>query len=97
MLIRYCDGIMEAIWLTALVSIPLFFSVWGEALQAEKSYLLRSLAIMLLTAWVIKCVSRVGCPENRPDPKRLRLLAITPLVAPTVIIVLGCVTATVHS
>lgn len=32
-----CNGIVEAAWLVALVTLPLFFSVLGERIQNEKN------------------------------------------------------------
>ena len=40
-LIRYCEGVMEAVWLTAIVSVPLFLNFHGDRMESEKNYLLR--------------------------------------------------------
>ena len=42
-----CEGVVEATWLVALVTIPLFFNpLSGQTFEADKMHLLRSLAIV---------------------------------------------------
>lgn len=54
---QFCRGIIEASWLTALVCVPLFFAFSGESMQTAKSYLMRSLAIVLLAAWIVEVLA----------------------------------------
>lgn len=98
-LIYYCEGIMEATWLTALVSIPSYLNLFGGRIQNEKNYLLRSLAIVLLTAWIIKLVSQVGCGARAPKSKKSWATSFfrMPLVVPTAIVGLVWITATLMS
>jgi tetratricopeptide (TPR) repeat protein len=98
-LIRYCEGMMEATWLSALVCIPLFFALWGNSLQDAKSYLLRSFAIVLGTAWVVSLVARAGFGTGDSSPSRFSLMRLmkTPLAGPTMILALALVTATLLS
>lgn len=98
-LTRYCEGVMEATWLTAVVCIPLFFSAWGEAIQSEKNYLLRSLAILVLTAWIIKTISQTRLGKTAPGFSEFRFAALfmTPLAAPAAILALAWIAATLLS
>jgi tetratricopeptide (TPR) repeat protein len=98
-LILYCEGVMEATWLTALVCVPLFFSVLGERIQNEKNYLVRSLAMVLLTAWIIKFVSQWALRACTPEASRfsVRSLFRTPLVMPILLNVVTLAIATIFS
>jgi tetratricopeptide (TPR) repeat protein len=98
-LISYCDGVMEAAWLLALLCTPLFFSVWGEALQAEKSYLLGSLAIVLLAAWAAKLVLNADIGKDKIEPRWFQIwpLLKTPLVAPTLAVAVIMIMSTLFS
>ena len=41
---RYCDGIMEAGWLAAVILIPIFFNIYSSRIfEPDKITLLRSL------------------------------------------------------
>jgi tetratricopeptide (TPR) repeat protein/O-antigen ligase len=67
-----CDRIIEAGWLVALVVTPLFFNVHSSRIfEPDKITLLRSLALLMVLAWMVKGLEswRVS-PESR---KRERL------------------------
>jgi|GEM_PF-1969977 len=51
---------MEATWLAVVISVPLYLNIWGDSIQAEKDYLLRSFALILLAAWVAKLFCLAG-------------------------------------
>lgn len=92
--IRYCEGIMEAGWLTALLSLPLFFNFRGESVESEKNYLLRSLALVILAAWGMAGVGKLGLRSHQPNPTppspasicKTPLVIIAAIVAITVVI-----------
>lgn len=90
---------MEAVWLTALISTPLFFNFRGESVESEKNYLLRSLAIVLMIAWAIKSIGQLGFRTDPASSKSFsfRSLIKTPLVAPTILVTLGLLIATLMS
>jgi hypothetical protein len=57
-LARYCEGVMEAGWLVAVIITPLFFNVYSSRVfEPDKAALLRLLALVMLAAWVVKSVS----------------------------------------
>ena len=53
----FCDKVIEAGWLTAIVVVPLFFNVYSSRVfEPDKLTLLRSIALVMAVAWVIKAV-----------------------------------------
>jgi len=70
---RYCDGIMEAAWLAAVILIPLFFNVYSSRIfEPDKIALLRSLAVLILLAWVVKLVEQGGVRWERIERSESR-------------------------
>ncbi len=60
-LIRYCEGVMEACWLLALILAPLFFNVYSSRVfEPDKIALVRSLALITAAAWLIKISAEGG-------------------------------------
>ncbi len=58
---RWCDGLIEAGWLTAVIATPLFFNIHSDRVfEPDKLTLLRSLAVLMLAAWLVKFVDRQG-------------------------------------
>ena len=98
-LIRYCDGLMEANWLPTLLAVPLFFSVWGDSLQCEKSYLFRSLTILIAACWTVRVVLQLGSGHSRTKPPQVSLkpLIKTPLVLPVACLALALLLASASS
>lgn len=81
---RYCDGMMEAVWLAALVTVPVFFNIYSSRIfEPDKLALLRSLALISLAAWIVKIVEQgqVMWEMNRePEEKWYQTLAKIPLL-----------------
>ncbi len=51
----FCDKILEAGWLAALIVAPLFFDVYSSRVfEPDKISLVRSLALLMIVAWVVK-------------------------------------------
>ncbi|HUF37982.1 MAG TPA: hypothetical protein VMN57_05620 [Anaerolineales bacterium] len=82
---RFMDGLMEAVWLAALIVVPVFFNIYSTRIfEPDKIALLRSLTLVGLGAWVIKTIAhgrvdwgRLGGANTRG---RLRSLLKTPLI-----------------
>ncbi len=54
---RYTDGIMEAAWIAAVILTPLFFNKYSSRIfEPDKATLLRTLALVILGAWIVKAV-----------------------------------------
>ncbi|HNB51881.1 MAG TPA: O-antigen ligase family protein, partial [Anaerolineales bacterium] len=81
---RYCDGIMEAVWLAALVTVPVFFNIYSSRIfEPDKLALLRSLALISLAAWIVKLVEQgqvMWEMHREPDEKWHQTLLKIPLL-----------------
>jgi len=56
----FCDKVIEAGWLAAVIVVPLFFNVYSDrTFEPDKLTLLRSIVLVMAVAWVIK-VLEVG-------------------------------------
>lgn len=52
---HWCEAVIEAGWLAALVVAPMFFNVFSSRVfEPDKISLVRSIALVMLLAWVIK-------------------------------------------
>ena len=95
---RYCEGVMEACWLLALVVSPLFFDIYSSRVfEPDKVTLVRSLALVTLAAWLIKIINEGGIHFEHvatPGGSRARALLRQPLFIP---VVLFCLTYLISS
>lgn len=58
---RWCDGLIEAGWLTAVIAIPLFFNIHSDRVfEPDKLTLLRSIALLMSAAWLVKFIDGQG-------------------------------------
>ncbi len=104
----FCDKLMEAGWLAALVVAPLFFNVYSSRVfEPDKISLVRSLALLMAGAWVIKQLeaswrttaqAREAPAPRVPFADRLRdLVRENPLAVPIAAIVVSYLVATLFS
>ncbi len=99
----FCDKVIEAGWLAAVIVVPLFFNVYSDRVfEPDKLTLLRSIALVMAVAWVIKvleagswkpALSRAEGLEDGGGKRALR----TPLVLPTLFFMAVYILATVAS
>lgn len=65
-LTAYCDGILEAAWLAAVIVTPVFYNIYSSRIfEPDKATLLRSLALVILAAWLVKPVTQPGLAKIR--------------------------------
>lgn len=58
---RWCDGLIEAGWLTAVIAVPLFFNIHSDRVfEPDKLTLLRSIALLMSAAWLVKFIDGRG-------------------------------------
>jgi len=98
----FCDKVIEAGWLAAVIVVPLFFNVYSDRVfEPDKLTLLRSIALVMVVAWVVKMLETESWKLKASSQRlvsRLRLPALkTPLVLPTLFIVAVYILATVAS
>ena len=52
---QWCDAVIEAGWLAALIVAPLFFNVFSSRVfEPDKISLIRTIALIMLLAWLVK-------------------------------------------
>ena len=55
---EFCDRILEAGWLIALVMAPLFFNVYSDRVfEPDKISLVRSLALVMIAVWLTRTLA----------------------------------------
>ena len=85
---RFCEGLIEAAWLAAVILTPVFFNIYSSRIfEPDKISLLRSLALVVLAAWIVRLVD-----ENKLRLTSLRLGGLKkflrkPLVWPVVFLI----------
>ncbi len=80
----WCDRLIEMGWLAAVIVVPLFFNIYSSRVfEPDKLTTLRSIALVMALAWLVKWL------EERGNPNRdTRVSWRTPLVIPTLLLVL---------
>ena len=64
---RYAEGVMEAAWIAAIIMTPLFFNKYSSRIfEPDKATLLRTLALIILGAWLVK-TTETGISKRDPD------------------------------
>jgi len=105
----FCDKVLEAGWLLALIIVPLFFNVYSSRVfEPDKLSILRSIALVMIVAWIIKVID-CSTWGHAPDVRRTEAnketqetglwqrLSGTPLVLPTILLVDAYVLSTIVS
>jgi hypothetical protein len=80
----FCDHVIEAGWLAALILAPLFFNVYSSRVfEPDKITIVRSLALVMAGAWIIKWLEERGRNPDQPN----RVTWRTPLMLPTLFVI----------
>ncbi|MCA9943698.1 MAG: peptidylprolyl isomerase [Anaerolineales bacterium] len=54
---RWCDGLIEVGWLFVVIAVPLFFNIHSDRVfEPDKLTLMRSIAVLMGAAWLVKFV-----------------------------------------
>jgi len=97
---KYCDGIIEAGWLAAVIVVPVFFNVYSSRIfEPDKITLLRTIALVILAAWIVKLLDQGGfqwdlVPKGTSWFKTVRQI---PLIVPVLAVAIVYIIATVFS
>jgi tetratricopeptide (TPR) repeat protein len=94
---RYCDKLIEAGWLAALIVVPLFFNIYSSRVfEPDKITLLRSLVILMIVAWIVGKVEAWQWADEKTQeaqtpagPGLWARIRAMPLVLPTLLMVLA--------
>lgn len=58
---RWAEGLIEAGWIAAIIATPLFFNIHSDRVfEPDKLTLLRSIALLMVAAWLIKFIDQQG-------------------------------------
>ena len=61
---RWCDGLIEIGWIVAVIGTPLFFNIHSSRVfEPDKLTLLRSIALLMIVAWIVKFIDQQGWKE----------------------------------
>jgi len=97
----FCERIIEAGWLLAVIVVPLFFNVLSSRVfEPDKLSLLRSIALVMIVAWLVKSLEEfLGRSKGTPGDRgsRIREFLLTPLVLPTLLLVVVYILTTMTS
>jgi tetratricopeptide (TPR) repeat protein len=106
----FCDKVLESGWLLALIVAPLFFNVYSSRVfEPDKLSLVRSIALVMVVAWLIKVLDGGAWERSSPStqepaaseqergPTRWQRLSSAPLVVPTILLVAAYLVSTVLS
>ncbi len=97
---RYCEGIMEAAWLVAVIVAPIFFNIYSSRIfEPDKATLVRTLALLVLGAWLIKLWEEGGARWEHLERQGsfLKSLLRVPLLAPAMGLLAIYLVATIFS
>jgi tetratricopeptide (TPR) repeat protein/O-antigen ligase len=99
---RYCEKVMEAAWLAAVILIPVFFNVFSSRIfEPDKIAILRSLALLIVGCWVVKTLADGGLKWKVFHPQEgeswFRALLRVPLLLPVLALVVVYLISTAFS
>lgn len=111
---RWCERVAEAAWLLALTLVPIFFNLYSARhFEPDKATTLRSLALVAITAVLIRGLDRLitgsstpgasrpaaapDAPPAPPAPPLWRRFAAIPMAVPVMLYALVFLLATVTS
>lgn len=99
----FCDKVIEAGWLAAVVVVPLVFNIHSNRVfEPDKLSVLRSIALVMAAAWLIRVIEdwRVSHSERSADDNRPSIwqkIWKTPLILPNLLLVLAYLLSTALS
>jgi len=103
---QWCDAVLEAGWLAALVVAPLFFNVFSSRVfEPDKISLVRSIALIMIAAWLIKIANggyawlpaTNGGPDAPPSGSNWRGFVKNPFVWPVLLVIVAYLVSTIFS
>jgi len=91
---------MEAAWLVAVIVVPVFFNIYSSRIfEPDKISILRSLALIILVAWLIKIFEEGGIPWILIDRDKSwwKTVLRIPLIGPVFIVAIVYIVASIFS
>ncbi len=107
----FCEKLIEAGWLAALILVPVFFNIYSaRTFEPDKLTLMRSIALVMALAWLIKLAETgigtalsdsdagiAGEPSAAGTRQGIHKVLDIPLFLPTALLVLVYIISTVFS
>ena len=107
----FCDKLIEAGWLAALILVPVFFNIYSaRTFEPDKLTLMRSIGLVMVLAWLIKVAETgIGAATSNGDAEAkdegsgdgtqrgIRKILDIPLFLPTLLLVLVYIISTIFS
>lgn len=95
----FCNKIIEAGWLAAIVAVPLFFNIYtARTFEPDKITLMRTIVSVMVLAWLVKLMEEGGgFDHNQPWGERMKRWFTKPLVIPVVAILVAYIISTLSS
>lgn len=95
----FCNKIIEAGWLAAVVAVPLFFNIYtARTFEPDKITLMRTIVSVMVLAWLVKLMEEGGgFDHNRPWGDRVKAWFKKPLVIPSLLILTAYIISTSFS
>lgn len=96
---RWCDGLIEAGWLAAIITAPLFFNIHSDRVfEPDKLTLLRSIALVMVSAWLVRFVDQRGWQaKNRLSWRDAQSVWKAPFILPVALLALVYLLSTIFS
>ncbi len=97
----FSEKIIEAGWLAAAVTVPLFFNIYSaRTFEPDKITLLRAIVSVMIVAWIISVVEQGVATTDGPSlslADRFRQWLKIPLFLPTFLLVVVYIVSTIFS
>ncbi|MBC7260843.1 MAG: O-antigen ligase family protein, partial [Chloroflexi bacterium] len=105
----FCDKVLEASWLLAVIVAPLFFNIYSSRVfEPDKLSLVRSIALVMIVAWLIKVMDGSAWESTRAAAEGEKnstgapvglwqRLSRTPFVLPTILLMGAYILSTLLS
>ncbi len=96
---RWCDGLIEAGWLAAIITAPLFFNIHSDRVfEPDKLTLLRSIALVMVSAWLVRFVDQRGWQaRSRFSWRDPQSVWKAPFILPVTLLALAYMISTIFS
>jgi cyclophilin family peptidyl-prolyl cis-trans isomerase/tetratricopeptide (TPR) repeat protein len=97
---QWCEGLMEAGWLAAVIAVPLFFNIHSDRVfEPDKLTLLRSIAVLMSVAWLVRFIDRRDWQQVKSWalPKGETAVWRIPFVLPIFLLVVSYLISTIFS
>ncbi|MCB8987049.1 MAG: peptidylprolyl isomerase [Ardenticatenaceae bacterium] len=97
---QWCEGLIEAGWIAAIIVVPLFFNIHSDRVfEPDKLTLLRSIAVLMSVAWLVRFIDRRDWQQVKSwvQPRGETAVWRIPFVLPIFLLVISYLISTIFS